>query len=101
MLGKLGYRVEPVDSGEDALAWIQQNPADLVILDMVTDPGIDGYETYRRMLELQGTQRAIVTSGFAENDRVRKVQALGARGYVRKPYTLERLTAAIRRELYR
>ena len=73
----------------------------LVILDMVMDPGMDGCETYRHMLEVRGAMRAIIVSGYAENERVREAQSLGAGAYVRKPYTLERLAGAVRGEMER
>jgi two-component system cell cycle sensor histidine kinase/response regulator CckA len=44
-------------------------------------------------------QKAIIVSGYAETDQVREAQKLGAGAYVRKPYILERLGMAVRREL--
>lgn len=101
MLEKLGYRVTKAESGEAAVTWMGANQADLIILDMVMDPGIDGCETYRRILEGHGPQKAIIASGYAENERVRELQELGAGTYVKKPFTLERLAMAVRGELDR
>ena len=101
MLRKLGYEVSAVGSGEGAVAWISEQTADLVILDMIMEPGIDGCETYRQMLEIRPGQRAIVASGYAENERAREVQALGAGSYVRKPFTMDQLANAVRTELDR
>ena len=50
ILENLGYVVVAVASGEEAVLWLGQNQADLVILDMVMDPGINGRETYERIL---------------------------------------------------
>ena len=99
MLKKLGYTVSTVSSGEDAEAHLQQHTADLILLDMIMDPGIDGLETYRRILRLHPGQKAVIASGFSESRRVRKVQQLGAGAYVKKPYTLEKVGIAVRREL--
>ena len=63
------------------------------------DPGIDGFETYRRILEIQPNQKAIIASGFSETDRVKKAQRLGAGAYIKKPYTLENLGIAVKAEL--
>ena len=52
--------------------------ADLVVLDMIMDPGMDGLDAYRRILEIHPHQRAIIVSGFADTERVRIAQALGA-----------------------
>ena len=101
MLTRLGYRVDAVSSGEEAVEYLKTNRVDLIVLDMIMDPGIDGLETYRRILEIHPRQKAIIVSGFSETDRVRKAQELGAGAYVRKPYLLEKIGLAIRQELDR
>jgi len=101
MLGRLGYRVEAVASGEEATEYLQSRQADLVVLDMIMDPGIDGLETYRRILEINSGQKAIIVSGFSETDRVRKTQEMGAGEFVRKPYVLEKIGRAVKKELER
>jgi CheY-like chemotaxis protein len=101
MLGRLGYQVASVDSGEAAVAFLQKRPVDLVILDMIMDPGIDGLETYRRILQIRPGQKAIIASGFSESARVRQAEALGVGAYVKKPYLLEAIGPAIRAELDR
>jgi PAS domain S-box-containing protein len=73
----------------------------LVVLDMIMDPGMDGLDTYRKIIELHPRQKAIIVSGFSETDRVLEAQALGAGSYVRKPYILEKLGLAVRKELER
>jgi PAS domain S-box-containing protein len=99
MLTKLGYRVSCAASGEEALDWLRNSRADLLVLDMIMDPGIDGLETYKRVLAIHPAQKAIIVSGFSETERVREAQSLGVGGYVRKPYVMEKIGAAIRREL--
>jgi signal transduction histidine kinase/CheY-like chemotaxis protein len=99
MLAKLGYRVHTATGGEAALQFLSEQPVDLVILDMIMDPGIDGLETYIRILKNHPEQRTIIVSGFSETDRVREAQRLGARCYVKKPYTLEKLGVAVRQAL--
>ncbi len=101
LLAKLGYNVHTVASGEDAVTHLRDNPADLVILDMIIPGGVDGAETYRRLLEIRPGQRAIIVSGFAQSERVQEAQSLGAGAYIRKPVTLERLALAVRQELDR
>lgn len=101
MLGRLGYQVEAVASGEGATEYLQSRQADLIILDMIMDPGIDGLETYRRILEINSAQKAIIVSGFSETERVRKAQELGAGEFVRKPYVLEKIGRAVKKELER
>jgi CheY-like chemotaxis protein len=101
MLGWLGYQVEALSSGEEAIIYLKNNKADLVVLDMIMDPGIDGLETYRRIKEFKPKQKAIVVSGFSETDRVKMAQEIGAGSFVRKPYILEKIGVVVRRELDR
>jgi PAS domain S-box-containing protein len=99
MLEELGYRVEVAAGGKKAVEYVKSNKVDLVVLDMIMDPGIDGLETYRRIAEIHPGQRAILVSGFSETDRVREAQRLGAGAYLRKPFMIKRLGYAVRQEL--
>ncbi len=99
MLMKLNYSVVSVASGEKAVDYIKKKSIDLVIIDMIMDPGIDGCEAYKRVLEFRPGQKAIITSGFSETDRVKEIQLLGAGEYIKKPYTLEKLGSAVKKEL--
>jgi len=101
LLKKLGYDVHAVSGGEAAVEYLKGNKADILVLDMIMVPGIDGLETYRRVLELNPKQKAILVSGFSETDRVREAQQLGAGAYVKKPYVMEKIGMAIRDELGR
>jgi PAS domain S-box-containing protein len=99
MLARLGYSVTSVSSGEEAVEYMKQNSADIIILDMIMDPGIDGLETYKRILAVHPEQKVIVASGFSETARVREAQKLGAGVYVKKPYLMKNIGPAVRREL--
>ena len=101
LLQTLGYRTDSVGSGEGALEYLRERSVDLLVLDMVMPPGIDGVETYRRALTVRPGQKAIFFSGFADPVRVQAALALGAGTCLRKPVTLERLGEAVRQELGR
>jgi PAS domain S-box-containing protein len=101
MLTKLNYQVSGLSSGEKAIAYIKEHKVDLLVLDMIMDPGIDGLETYQRILKVNPTQKAIIVSGFSETERVNEAHALGAGAYVKKPYILEKLGMAVRKEIDR
>ena len=75
---------------------MKKNEVDLLLLDMIMDPGIDGLDTYEQILALHPGQKAIIASGFSETNRVKKARKLGAGQYIKKPYTLERIGTAIR-----
>ena len=101
MLERLGYSVTAVESGEKAVEHLKTNTVDVLIMDMIMDPGMDGLETYKQILDLHPRQKAVIASGFSENQRVKEVQRLGAGVYVKKPYTLEKIGMAVRKELGR
>ncbi|MFH0724807.1 MAG: PAS domain S-box protein [Pseudomonadota bacterium] len=101
MLKKLHYTVESVAGGQEALAYLKVHSVDLMVLDMIMDPGMDGLDTYRGALQLHPKQKAVIVSGFSESERVSAAQALGAGPYVRKPYVMEKLGLAVRKELDR
>lgn len=99
MLAKLGYSVSVALSGEETLKFLSQNKADLLILDMVMEPGMDGLETYVKAIKLNPKQKAIIASGYSETARVKEAQRLGAGKYIKKPYTFEKLGVSVRAEL--
>jgi CheY-like chemotaxis protein len=99
ILTKLGYSVTTVPSGEEAVEYMKNNSADLVVLDMIMEPGIDGLDTYKQILELHPGQKAIIASGLSETDRVKEAQRLGAGQYIKKPYTWETIGLTVRAEL--
>ena len=101
MLTALGYRVAVAASGEEALTHLENTPCDLVLLDMIMDPGIDGLETYRRMIRLRPGLKAVIASGFSATERVKQAQSLGAGTFISKPYTFAKLGQAVQDELKR
>jgi len=99
LLGRLGYKAEAVSSGEEAITYLKEHPVDLVVLDMIMPKGMNGRETYEKMIEAYPNQKAIIASGFSLTKDVRLAQSLGAGAYVQKPYTLEKIGAAVKEEL--
>ena len=99
LLKRLNYEVFTVSSGEDAIEFIKENKVDILVLDMIMDPGMDGLDTFRAIRSRLPHQKAIIASGFAENQRVMEAQRLGAGCYIRKPYTIDKIAMALRNEL--
>ena len=99
MLITLGYSVTSVSSGEEAIEYMKRNSVDLLLLDMIMDPGIDGLETYIHILELHPNQKAIIASGYSETARIKEAQRRGAGPYINKPFLLNKIGPAIRAEL--
>jgi CheY-like chemotaxis protein len=99
MLNILGYKAKAVSSGEEAVEYLKENTVDLILLDMIMAPGINGRETYERILKIHPNQKAVIASGFAETDDVKEAQRLGAGQYIKKPLTLEKIGTAVKDEL--
>jgi CheY-like chemotaxis protein len=99
LLTKLGYAADTVSSGERAVEYLKEHSVDLIVLDMIMEPGIDGFDTYKKIIEVHPRQKAIIASGFSETDRVKEAQRLGAGQYIKKPYTIENIGLAIKEEL--
>ncbi len=101
MLSKLNYGVQTMSCGEEAVEYLKTHAVDLIVLDMIMDSGMDGLDAYRKVLEIHPGQKAIIVSGFAETTRVQKALELGAGCYLKKPYVIEQLGMAVKKELDR
>jgi DNA-binding NtrC family response regulator len=99
MLDTLGYKTRSVSSGEEAVEYLKENTVDLLLLDMIMDPGINGRQTYERVIKIHPNQKAILISGFAETEDMKEAQKLGAGKYIKKPVTLEKIGLAVKEEL--
>lgn len=100
-----GYKVLTAHNGQaaiellDSAARAQGPSVDLVLLDMIMADDFDGLDTYKKMLEINPRQKAIIVSGFAATDRIKEALKLGVGKYLQKPCDLEDLGRAVRHEL--
>jgi signal transduction histidine kinase/ActR/RegA family two-component response regulator len=99
ILRELGYSVQAFGSGEEAIEYLRCASADLLILDMLMEPGIDGFETYKRIVELHPGQKAIIISGYAETARLREALGSGVGRYIKKPFLVDEISLAVKAEL--
>lgn len=99
ILSRLGYVPLRAESGEEAVEIIRSTHVDLVILDMIMYPGMDGLETYREMIAIQPGLKAVIASGHDKSDDVVQAQGLGAGQFIKKPYTIIEMGKAIKEEL--
>ena len=96
ILEKLNYQVKSVTGGLEALELLQRHSVDLILLDMIMQPGIDGLETCKRLFPLYPETKVIIASGYAESNMVSEALKLGALIYIKKPYSILTLGAAIK-----
>lgn len=99
IIASLGYAAHTAENGHQAIDFISRRHVDILVLDMIMEPGFDGLDTYREILKRYPNQKAIVVSGFSATDRVQEMQKLGAGGYIKKPYSIDILARSLRAEL--
>ena len=99
LLKSLGYAVRVAASGEEAVALVAEQSFDLVLLDMIMDPGMNGRRCYEQMLNHRPELKAVIASGFSESEEVKKALSLGAASFIRKPYTMVQLGRELQRAL--
>jgi len=95
LLTSLGYQTQTAASGEAGIELLAKNQVDLVLLDMIMDPGINGRQTYARMTEIKPGLKAVIASGFSENEEVEKALNFGPSTFIKKPYTINQLGKAV------
>ena len=100
ILQEKGYAVIGAGDGYEAERVYRERgrSIDLVILDM-TMPGMSGRETFEKLRDINPDIRAILSTGYAKDERAREVLALGVKAFVQKPYKVDDLAAAVRRVL--
>lgn len=99
LLKTLRYSSVACESGEKAVEYLKTEKVDLVLLDMIMAPGMDGRKTYEKIIELHPRQKVVITTGYADTHEVKAAQEQGAGELLKKPYTLEELGTVISRQL--
>jgi two-component system, cell cycle sensor histidine kinase and response regulator CckA len=99
MLNKLGYTTHAVTSGEASLEYLRQRSADLVILDMKMGDGLNGRQTYEKILQIHPNQKGIVLSGYSDSEEIKRAMGLGISFCLEKPVTMAVLSAAVKHAL--
>jgi DNA-binding response OmpR family regulator len=98
-LGRDGYRVIWVRSGEEGLAELERHPIRIVILDIGL-PGMDGFEVCRAIRGRSQVPILMLTARDEEADRVVGLE-VGADDYLTKPFSPRELAARIKAILRR
>ncbi len=95
ILTSLGYTVHTLGSGEEAVSYLKNHTVDLVLLDMLMEPGMNGLETYEKILQDHPHQKTIIISAYSNNENVKRTLQLGANSFLRKPYDIAKLSKTV------
>jgi DNA-binding response OmpR family regulator len=98
LLRRAGYRAEAVDSAGAALARLDEEDFDLVLLD-VNMPVMDGIELCRRIRQRRVEQAVVLITGLPSIDTAVRGIREGARDYLSKPFTPAQLREVVSRTL--
>jgi PAS domain S-box-containing protein len=99
MLVALNYTAVTVATGKEAVEYVKNQDADLLLLDMVLNSEMNGIETYMEIRKLNPDQKVVIGSGYSEPEDIERAQEMGITGFVGKPYTLQKLGSAIKTAL--
>jgi signal transduction histidine kinase len=94
LLTKRGYNVRGVTSGHDAIACLEADSYDLLIVD-IRMPDVDGLTVLRVGLAIDPNLTSVVITGYATMGRVIEALNSGARGFLLKPFDIEELNGAV------
>ena len=100
VLRVMGYQVVSASNGEDALEMIVLEQPELVLLDILLAPGIDGYEVCRRLREFSAVPVIMLTAKAQEYDLLQGFD-VGADDYLTKPFSSKELLARVKAVLRR
>jgi PAS domain S-box-containing protein len=98
-LDKLGFTADYVATGEEALQIYVKSKFTLVIMDLTIRGGMGGKVTLEKLQIIDPEIKAIVSSGYSDDDVIADYKKYGFVGSLRKPYTLEELQKVISRIL--
>ncbi len=98
VLERNGYQVTVVSNGGSALAFLEDEPVDLVLTD-VRMPGIDGMEALRSIKELNPEIVVIIMTGFGSIDQAVQAVKDGAYDYINKPFKIDEMLLTIQKAL--
>ena len=100
LMERAGYVVRCVETGDQALAQLDEFQPDLILLDVML-PGMDGFEVCQRVRQTQAWSqiKIVMLTAKGRDVEVAKGLALGANAYITKPFSTKALIAEVQRQL--
>ncbi len=102
LLTHLGYQVDFARDGGEALkkyrrAYRNGNPFDLVIMDLTIPGGMGGKEAVKHLIELDPQAKAVVSSGYSNDEVMSHYQDYGFKGIIKKPFRLDEISQVVKK----
>ena len=94
LLKNRGYTITAVNSGDEAIRELEQNPVDVIVLDLKM-PGMDGITTLKEIMKLGLFTETLILTGHGSIDSALEAMKLGAYDYLTKPCEIDELVAKI------
>jgi len=100
MLRRFGYQVLTAENGENAIQVYKENKINisLIILDIIM-PGMGGYKCLEKILEMDPSQKVIISTGYSVDSSKTEVLKKGAKSFINKPYRLDQMLTIVREVL--
>jgi len=100
MLGKLGYEVAGYTDSVEALKSFEAEPEsfDLVLTDL-TMPNLSGFDLVRKLLDIRPDLPIIVCTGCGDGAALERLEGMGVRGFLRKPFIIKLMAQTIKEAL--
>ncbi len=97
-LKKQGYEVSTAANGEDALRQVQEDPPELMLLDIQL-PGMDGLHVLEKVKEFDSDILVIMVTALGVLETAVKAMRMGAYDYINKPFNLDELSIIVKKAL--
>jgi len=88
-----------VINAAEAIELAKTRAYDLVLLDMIMSPEINGIMTLKQILHLHPEQKAVIASGYSGENELQQAQDLGAEYFIKKPCTVGDFGQTVKRAL--
>ena len=99
-LHRLGYEVVLAADGEEGLRQVEEHPdLDLVVMDLIM-PGVSGRELFLRLREARPNLPVLLMSGYSKDGEAEELLAIGASGYLQKPFLLDVLAEKVQATIH-
>ncbi len=100
VLKEFNYEIQFATSGEEALEWVNSDPFDLILLDLMM-PAMDGYEVCERIKKNKATNAIpiLFLSASVSPEKINKGFETGAADFINKPFNRVELLAKVKTHL--